>query len=452
MVIDINILRPEKGGNIETVRESEKARGRDCVFVDEVIDADEKWRKAIFEMERCKRESNEISKAIGERRKKNKNDTCEDLKQKSLEIKSLVPEAEACAVEWEKKRDALLHKIGNIVHKSVPVHNDEQFNKVVRSWGNPLKLKIDGTPGHAHHHEILAKLNGYEAKKGAELAGHRGYFLKGVGAMLNHALIQYGLSFLRRRNYLTIQPPFFLRKEVMAETAELKDFEETLYRIPTKEKDMTGDKKDADRDDLFLIATSEQPIAALHRNEFIEERTLPLRYGGSSTCFRKEAGSSGKDVWGLYRVHQFEKVEQFCVTTPETSWEMHDEMVETAEEFYKSLEIPYRVVAIVSGALNDAAAKKYDIEGWFPGYEEFRELVSCSNCTDYQSRSLNVRLGHPKQGDKEKRFVHMLNSTLVASQRCMCCVLENYQTPEGVKVPTALVPYMDGLEFLPFPV
>ena len=184
----------------------------------------------------------------------------------------------------------------------------------------------------------------------------------------------------------------------------------------------------------------------MYMDEWLEPKQLPIKYGGLSTCFRKEAGSSGKDVWGVFRVHQFEKIEQFVITTPEDSWKMHEEMREIAEEFYKSLELPYHVINIVSGALNDAAAKKYDLEAWFPGYGKYRELVSCSNCTDYQSRSLNIRL---RRSEEKKEYVHMLNATLCASERTLCCVLENYQTPEGVKVPKVLQPFV-GTDFIPY--
>lgn len=227
----------------------------------------------------------------------------------------------------------------------------------------------------------------------------------------------------------------------MAETCQLSDFEESLYKV-------TGHAQD---EPMFLVATSEQPISALYRNEWLDPTELPKRFGGVSSCFRKEAGAHGKDVWGIFRVHQFEKVEQFCITTPEESWKMHEEMIKIAEEFYQGLELPYRVINIVSGALNDAAAKKYDLEAWFPGYGTFRELVSSSNCTDYQSRGLDVRLqlGKEKQG-KDKVFVHMLNATLCATERTMCCILENNQTEEGVKVPKVLQPFMGGIDFIPY--
>jgi seryl-tRNA synthetase len=205
---------------------------------------------------------------------------------------------------------------------------------------------------------------------------------------------------------------------------------------------------------MYLIATSEQPLAALHVDEWMDPATLPVRYGGVSSCFRKEAGAHGKDTWGIFRVHQFEKVEQFVITSPETSWEMHEEMLKTSEEFYQSLGIPYQVVVIVSGELNNAAAKKYDLEGWYPGFQEFRELVSCSNCTDYQARRMEIRYGAPKKDDDTKHYVHMLNSTLTATGRTICAILENNQTDKGINVPPALQPflagYLEDATFIPF--
>jgi len=192
-----------------------------------------------------------------------------------------------------------------------------------------------------------------------------------------------------------------------------------------------------------LIATSEQPIASFHRNEWIEPKKLPIKYAGWSTCFRKEAGGHGKEAWGLFRVHQFDKIEQFYITHPDKSWEAHEEMLGACEEFYQSLGLSYHVVAIVSGALNNAAAKKLDLEAWFPNYGTYRELVSCSNCTDYQSRRLNIRMqAGTTKGEATKQYVHMLNCTLTATSRTLCCILENYQTNEGVTVPEILRPFI----------
>jgi len=272
-----------------------------------------------------------------------------------------------------------------------------------------------------------------------------------------------------------------MNKKVMAGVAQLEEFNESLYHVsmvsrsdnataetatdgadsasasassqskaPKPKANATGEEED---DDKYLIATSEQPICALHQKEWIEEKDLPKMYAGFSTCFRKEAGKHGKDTWGIFRVHQFDKVEQFVICAPEESWRLHEEMKETSEQFLQSLKLPYRVVNIVSGELNNAAAKKYDIEGWFPNYGEFKELMSLSNCTDYQSRAMDITYGHPK------RYVHMLNATLCALTRTICCILENYQgikvdqdgnKQQGVYIPEVLIPYMNGVDFLPF--
>jgi seryl-tRNA synthetase len=264
----------------------------------------------------------------------------------------------------------------------------------------------------------------------------------GPGVLLNQALINYGLAFLSMRGYTALQPPFFMKKELMGKTAELADYDDVLYKVI--------EDKDQPELDKYLIATSEQPISAFHKGENIERKDFPKRYVGVSSCFRREAGSSGRDIRGIFRVHQFEKIEQFTLVEPEKSWDEHDKMIRMAEEFYQSLGIPYRTVAIVSGELNNAAAKKYDLEGWFPGDDEgkgkYRELVSCSNCLDYQARAMGTKCGFKK----EDPFCHMLNSTLCATERALCCLVENYQEADGVRVPKALQPFMLGTEFLPF--
>ncbi|KAL6581444.1 hypothetical protein OROMI_007367 [Orobanche minor] len=232
-----------------------------------------------------------------------------------------------------------------------------------------------------------------------------------------------------------------MQREVMKKCAELPNFDEELYKV-------TGEG-----DDKYLIATSEQPLCAYKRDKSIHPSEVPKRYAGLSTCFRKEAGAHGRDTAGIFRVHQFEKVEQFCVTSPmgNASWEMHEEMIKNSEDFCKMLGIPYRVVSIVSGALNDAAAKKYDLEAWFPASQTYRELVSCSNCTDYQSRNLAICFGQKSSNDeRQQHYVHLLSSTLTATQRTMCCIIENYQKEDGVEIPQVLQRYMDGEKIMAF--
>jgi seryl-tRNA synthetase len=241
-----------------------------------------------------------------------------------------------------------------------------------------------------------------------------------------------------------------MNKDVMSTIAQLEDFDEQLYKVSGRTDDPDGTTE------KYLIATSEQPICAYHKGDWIEEKVLPLRYAGISTCFRKEAGSSGRDIRGIFRVHQFEKIEQFCLTVDdlEESQKEQQKMLNCAKDFYDSLGFPYRVVCIVSGALNDAAIKKYDLEAWFPGQNTYRELVSCSNCTDFQARGVGVRCGQKAstKADLTARasYVHMLNATLCATGRGICCLLENYQTEEGVRIPEVLQPYLGGKDFIPF--
>ncbi|KAG9030974.1 Cytosolic seryl-tRNA synthetase [Serendipita sp. 407] len=344
--------------------------------------------------------------------------------------------------ESEVKMKIVASTVGNLLYKDVPVSDNEDNNAIIRKWAPQSQASEtpDPIPNCLPHNEILMKLGAVSLQRGANVAGHRGYYLTGPGVRLNQALINYGMDFLEKRNFLLMQPPFFMNKDAMAKTAQLDEFDEALYKV-------SGDEVDK-----YLIATSEQPISAYHMDEWFEApaKDLPLRYGGYSTCFRKEAGSSGKDVMGIFRVHQFEKVEQFCITEPDKSWEMFEEMVANSEAFYQSLGLPYRLIAIVSGALNLAAAKKYDLEAWFPSQSTYKELVSTSNCTDYQSRKLEVRCGLKKAGDTKKIYVHMLNGTLCATERALCCLVENYQTPEGIKIPDVLQPYLGGKDFIPF--
>uniref|UniRef100_A0A915K7K5 serine--tRNA ligase n=1 Tax=Romanomermis culicivorax TaxID=13658 RepID=A0A915K7K5_ROMCU len=262
---------------------------------------------------------------------------------------------------------------------------------------------------------------------------------------IEQALIQLALQILCERGYSPLYTPFFMRKEIMQEVAQLSDFDDQLYKVIGKSSEQ---KDDASVEEKYLIATSEQPIAAFHRDEWLATEDLPIKYAGISTCFRQEVGSHGRDTRGIFRVHQFEKVEQFVLTSPydDESWKMFDEMISNAESFCQALNIPYRIVNIVSGELNNAAAKKFDLEAWFPGQKNFRELVSCSNCLDYQARRLRVRYGQTKKLDGEVPFVHMLNATMCATTRVICAILENYQKEDGIEVPEVLRKWMPKSE------
>ena len=435
MPIDINCIRADKGGDPEKWREYCRKRFKPVELVDNVIALDAEWRKANYTLEKAKKEIGIAQKKVTELKKAGATKAAEaDEAVRAMSImKDAIPALEADVEAVKARLDKELDKIPNEVDPSVPYSKDEKDNLVVRQWG-----ECSTKDGLLNHHEVLAMIDGYEAERGVGVAGHRAYFLKGVGLLLNQALINYGISFLMNREYTPLQPPFFMNREVMAGIAQLEDFDEQLYKVQDGE------------DVKYLIATSEQPICAFHKDEWLQEKDLPKRYAGYSTCFRKEAGSSGRDTWGIFRVHQFEKIEQFIVCEPEHSKAMQQEMILAAEDFYKSLGISYHVVNIVSGELNNAATMKYDLEGWFPAQKCYRELVSCSNCTDYQARAMEVRCGVKKLNEREKKYCHFLNSTLCATTRTICAILENYQTSEGVKVPDVLVPYMGGRTFLPF--
>ncbi|KAJ3049430.1 Cytosolic seryl-tRNA synthetase [Rhizophlyctis rosea] len=458
-MIDINLLRADKGGNPDQVRESQRKRGggKKVELVDEVIALDNEWVKARFEADQVNRKINAIgekTKELAKAKKQGSPEWQELLQQKAAAEKEKI-DMNKIADEKEKARDVKLGQIGNIVHESCIDSSDERNNEVLKKWWpegraeqaeRERRAKLVGADGKGvqgllSHHEVLERIAGYDSARGTKVAGHRGYFLTGPGVDFNLALITYGLDFLSKRGYQKLWTPYFMNRELMAKTAQLEEFDEALYKLGDESGDGTGE------DSKYLIATSEQPISAFHAGEWFTEpeKELPKKYAGQSTCFRKEAGAHGRDTWGIFRVHQFEKVEQFVLCDPEKSWEMHDEMLETAEEFYRSLGLPYHVVSIVSGALNNAAAKKYDLEAWFPFQGEYKELVSCSNCTDYQSRSLEIRLN-----DNTKKYAHALNCTLTATERTICCILENYQTEEGVVVPEVLRPYMGGKDFFPF--
>eukprot|EP01125_Pyxidicula_operculata_P000630 TRINITY_DN10626_c0_g1_i1.p1 TRINITY_DN10626_c0_g1~~TRINITY_DN10626_c0_g1_i1.p1 ORF type:complete len:454 (-),score=125.44 TRINITY_DN10626_c0_g1_i1:34-1395(-) len=438
--MDINLFRVEKGGNPDIVRESQRRRGKPVESVDVIIELDEKWRKLRFNVDQLNKQATLISKGVAEKKKKGEDTT--ELQEQSKELKKKIAEAQEESDKAEKERDEKLYAVGNLVHQSVPTSMDEKDNGLVKTWGT----NRDTTADLKHHHQLLYMIDGYESEAGVEVAGHRGYYLKGFGLLLNQALINYGLAYLASKGYTPMQPPFFMKKSVMGKVAALAEFDEALYQVQAGEGD-----------DYYLIATSEQPLCAVHMGQNITGNQLPIKYVGYSSCFRKEAGSHGKDVWGIFRVHQFEKIEQFVLCAPDKSWDMHEEMLAVSEEFMQNLGFSYRVVNIVSGELNNAAAKKYDLEAWFPTLGVYRELVSCSNCTDYQARRLDIKYGTGKNADGSAAFVHMLNSTLCATERTLCCLLENYQTEKGIRIPKVLQPYlapfmtkMEDPEIIPF--
>lgn len=461
MVLDIDLFRKDKGGNPDAIRENQRKRFKDLQIVETVIAQDTEWRQRRHKADNLNKIKNVCSKEIGEKMKKKepqgdenedvpesvKTDligltaeilrtlTVNQIKKVRLLIDQEMAENERLLQEAEQKRNSAQREVGNHLHESVPVSNDEDENKVERVFGDCT------TKGKYSHVDLIVMIDGMNAEKGAMVSGGRGYFLTGPAVFLEQALIQHSLHLLYAKDYTPLYTPFFMRKEVMQEVAQLSQFDEELYKVVGKgseKADETG------TDEKYLIATSEQPIAAYHRDEWLPESSLPIKYAGLSTCFRQEVGSHGRDTRGIFRVHQFEKVEQFVLTSPHDnkSWEMMDEMIGNAENFCQSLGIPYRIVNIVSGALNHAAAKKLDLEAWFCGSGAYRELVSCSNCLDYQARRLLVRYGQTKKMNAAVDYVHMLNATMCATTRVICAILETHQTETGVLVPEPLKKYM----------
>uniref|UniRef100_A0A8C4Z3L4 serine--tRNA ligase n=2 Tax=Gadus morhua TaxID=8049 RepID=A0A8C4Z3L4_GADMO len=460
MVLDLDHFRTDKGGDPELIRETQRKRFKDVTLVDKLIAADTEWRKCRFTADNLNKMKNLCSKSIGEKMKK-KEPVGEDdsvpevaqnvealtaetlsaltvtqIKAVRVLVEEAVQRADVDRLKLEAERFDYLREIGNLLHPSVPISNDEDAdNKVERTWGDCSVQKKYS------HVDLVVMIDGFDGEKGAIVAGSRGYFLKGPLVFLEQALINYALRMLHAKQYTPLYTPFFMRKEVMQEVAQLSQFDDELYKVIGKGSEKSDDNS---VDEKYLIATSEQPIAAFLRDEWLKPEDLPLRYAGFSTCFRQEVGSHGRDTRGIFRVHQFEKIEQFIYASPhdDKSWETFDEMIGTAEEFYQSLGIPYRIVNIVSGALNHAASKKLDLEAWLPGSAAFRELVSCSNCLDYQARRLRIRFGQTKKMMDKAEYVHMLNATMCATTRVMCAILENYQTEEGIVIPEPLRAFM----------
>jgi|EP00670_Eutreptiella_braarudii_P003472 seryl-tRNA synthetase len=459
-MLDILLFRQDKGGNPDLVRESQRRRCKDVGVVDKVIELDNEWRKLTGKVDNLRKNAGLCSKAVGEKKKKKEPDgedlpipedllkSLDNLDKEALtqlsvlQLKTLskkcAEEVEVATKQCEEKeaeRDQVLGSIGNIVHEDCLPTTDEDENQVVRTWG-----ECKPAEGKLNHVDLMAKLGLDTSETATRTAGGRAFFLQGPLCQLQLGLINYAMNFLIAREYTPMYPPFFMTKEAMGAVAQLSDFDDQLYKVS------------GEGDDKYLIATSEQPIAAYHRNKWFAEKDLPIKYAGYSTCFRKEVGSHGRDTLGIFRVHQFDKIEQFCVTTPKDgkSWEMMESMITTSEDFYQSLEIPYRVVRIVAGALNDAAAMKYDLEGFYCASQKYRELVSCSNCTDFQSRRVGARIGSGKKEGQAnvKEHVHMLNSTLCAITRVMCCICETHQCAEGIQIPKNLQPYMGGMELM----
>ncbi len=429
-MIDIRMFREHP----EIIRESEKKRFKDTKAVGLVIRYDKEWRSLLKRNDGLKHRRNLVTKEIAGLKKSKK--PAEGKIKEMKKVNDEIQDNDEKIRELLRKRDEARYGVGNILHKDVPVGNDESKNRLIRTWGEAIvfrddlpdfkkesggKMKyklIEKRP--ESHVDVLERLDLGDLEKASKVSGARFYYLKNEMVSLNLGLIGMAMDILRKDRFVPVWTPYVLKRDAISAAAELSDFENQLYKV--------------ENEDMFLIATAEQTLAALHMGDVFGESGLPKAYAGFSTNFRREAGSHGKDTKGIFRVHQFDKVEQLVFCRPEESARWFERMIGNAEKVIRALGLPYRVMSICSGEMNDNASIKYDLEVWMPAQGRFREVVSCSNCTDYQARKLNV--SYLKDG--EKAHVHILNSTAVATQRTLAAILENCQENGAIVVPKAL--------------
>eukprot|EP00949_MAST-11_sp_MAST-11-sp1_P002129 g2129.t1 len=433
MPISIDLLRAHRGGEPDMVKESEKKRGRSGDMVDTVISYDAEWRSLRKKCDDIRKERGLLNRRIGDLVKASRGggagavlrSELEALKSRSKDLANGIAQAEEEVSKADAALKEALSRIGNILLPAVRAVEGKDVE--VSSWHPPGDELPEKKEQLLSHPKALYCTACVDLQRGSAVAGKRGFFLRGAAVQLQDALKRYGVSFLCRKGFEPVYPPLFMDAGAMETVAELSDFEDTLYSLRQGES--------------YLIATSEQPLAAMHANEWIAKEQLPLRYCGISTCFRSEGGKHGQAEGGIFRVHQFEKVEQFVICDAGSSQEIFDELLSNAKEFVESLGLPYRVIECSSSSLNDAAAVKYDIEAWFPASGRFMEIVSCTNVTDYISRAANIRIGSGGKDSKkwtEKAFVHMVNCTLCATTRIMSAIAEVHQTEEGIALPKVL--------------
>ena len=387
----------------------------------DLLEKDKLWRTLKREVDDLRASRNTLTKRIQEA--KGKGEDASAILREAKELPQRIREKEALMEGARERVDYYLMRLPNLLHESVPVGMSDADNVVVREWG--VKRKFDFEL--KHHGQLAQDLGVADFERAVKIAGAGFYFLKGDLALMDMALMNLAVSMLVKKGYTLVEPPLMMRRKPYEGVTDLADFENVMYKIQD--------------DDMYLIATSEHPMAAMHMDEVMEE--LPVKYAGISACFRREIGKHGLDERGLFRVHQFQKIEQFIFCKPEDSWGYHEELIANAEELVKALEIPYHVVNVCTGDIGTVAAKKYDLEGWSPREGKHIELMSCSNCTGYQAARLNIRF----KGGDTNRLVHTLNSTMVATSRMLRLILENYQRKDGtVEVPEALRKYMGKKE------
>ena len=414
-MIDIKFLRE----NPDVVRVSQKGRGENVEIVDQILAIDETKRAAIAEFEALRQEQNTLSKSVGAAKGDEKTALLANAKTLADKVKA----ADATRAEVEEQAKQLVMQLSNLLDTEAPIGGEEDF-VTIEHVGTPRDFTKDGFEP-KDHVELGKLLGAIDTERGAKVAGSRSYYLTGAGAMLEFALVNYAISSALKNGFTPVIPPVLVNPSAMEGTGFLGQAAENVYRI--------------EKDDVYLVGTSEVPLAAMHMDEILPADKLPMRYAGYSSCFRREAGTYGKDTRGIIRVHQFDKVEMFSFCKPEDAKEEHKRLLQWEKDFLNAMEIPYRVIDVASGDLGSSATRKFDIEAWIPTQGAYREVTSTSNCTEFQARRLNIRY---KDADGTKAIA-TLNGTLVAIPRMIVAILENHQNADGtVNVPAALQPFL----------
>ncbi len=418
-MIDVKVLRE----NPDLVRASQKARGEDASLVDKALTADELRRSAIVEFEALRAEQNTLSKSVGAV----KGDEKSALLERAKSLSNSVKEAEAKKNSTEADFKKIAMEISNLVDTAAPIGGESDF-KVIEEIGAPRKFDFEPKD----HVELGKILGAIDTERGAKVSGARFYYLTGVGALLELALVNYAIALATKAGFTPVIPPVLVKPAAMEGTGFLGQAAENVFHLK--------------EDDFYLVGTSEVPLAAYHMDEILDAKNLPLRYAGYSPCFRREAGSYGKDTRGIIRVHQFEKVEMFSFCAPEEAAEEHKRLLQWEKDLLNAMEIPYRVIDVATGDLGSSANRKFDCEAWVPTQSAYREVTSTSNCSEFQARRLNIRT----RGENGTAPVATLNGTLVAIPRMIVSILENHQQADGsIIVPKALQPYLGMERFLP---
>ena len=423
-MLDIKLIRE----NPELVKNNLEKRGNPetTQMLEDLIAVDKEWRLNLTKLNELRHQRKQVTIEIAKLKKAGKEADSEVERAQDIDEKITIIEKQV--VQHEEKTHDYLLQLPNLLDESVPLGKDSNDNVQVKTWGTIPKFNFPIK----NHIDLALDLDQIDMERAGKISGARFFYLKNQVAQLDMALMSFAIEELTKNGYTPIIPPYLMKREAYEGVTALGDFAEVLYKV--------------ENEDLYLIATSEHPMAAMYMNEVLKEQDMPLKLAGISTCFRKEAGAHGKDTRGIFRTHQFNKIEQFIFCKPEDSTKLHEELLQNAEELLQKLELPYRIVNVCTGDIGTVAAKKYDIEAWMPAQNGYREVVSCSNCTDYQGRRLGIRY-REKEGAPPKGFVHTLNSTAIATGRTIVAILENNQQEDGtINIPSALRKYMGNRE------